>query len=83
MEIGGLFTLEEISLLNTVLLKLESGILRERNLKSYTKKRDFNWRVRNTYLDKKMNVKIGASCVLLVRVLNSTSFDEINTLITK
>jgi len=35
-----------------------------------------------TYLDKKMNVEIGASCVLLVRVLNSTSFDEINTLLT-
>jgi hypothetical protein len=33
-EIGGLFTLEEISLLNTVLLNIESGILLERNLKS-------------------------------------------------
>jgi hypothetical protein len=30
--------------------------------------------------DKKMNIEISASSVLLVRVLNSTSFDEINTL---
>ena len=30
-----------------------------------------------------MNIEIGASSVLLVRVSNSSSFDEINTLITK
>lgn len=34
----------------------------------------------DTYFDKKMNIEISASSVLLVRVLNSTSFDEINTL---
>ena len=33
-----------------------------------------------TYLDEKMNIKVGASCVLLVRVLNSTSFNESYTL---
>ena len=33
-----------------------------------------------TYLDEKMNIKVGASCVLLVRILNSTSFDESYTL---
>ena len=31
-------------------------------------------------LDEKMNIEISASSVVLVRVLNSTSFDEINTL---
>lgn len=36
-----------------------------------------------TYFDEKMNVEIGASSVLLVGVSNSSSFDEINTLITK
>ena len=38
IEIGGLLTLEETSLLKMVLLKLESGILLERNLKSYMPK---------------------------------------------
>ena len=37
IEIGGLFTLEEMSLLRTVLQKLESVLL-ERNLKSLTSK---------------------------------------------
>lgn len=42
MDIGGLLTLEEMSLLNTVLLNIESGILLERNLKSYTNQNTIN-----------------------------------------
>lgn len=83
IEIGGLLTLEEISLLNTVLLNIESGILLERNLKSYSKKNAIKSERMLTYFDEKMNVEIGASSVLLVGVSNSSSFDEINTLITK
>merc|ERR1719322_203007 len=37
IEMAGLFTLEEISLLKTVLLKAESVLL-ERNLKSFTRR---------------------------------------------
>lgn len=83
IEIGGLLTLEEISLLKTVLLNIESGILLERNLKSYSQKNAIKLERAITYFDEKMNVEIGASSVLLVGVSNSSSFDEINTLITK
>jgi hypothetical protein len=62
-ERGGLFTLEETSLLKTVLQKPESVLL-ERNLKSYTKiNQAFK---RSAYLNKKMNVKIQASSIFLV-----------------
>jgi hypothetical protein len=72
--------LEEISLLKTVFENPESVLL-ARNLNNYIK---IKRHVMNnsmcfieleTYLNEKMNIKIGASCVLLVRVLNSTSFD--------
>lgn len=81
IEIGGLLTLEATSLLRTVLQKAESVLL-VRNLKSYRKqkKRDECYANNNTYLDEKMNVEISASSVLLVRVLYSTSFNEINSL---
>lgn len=38
IDIGGLLTLEETSLLKMVVLNMQSGILLERNLKSYIKK---------------------------------------------
>ena len=80
-EIGGLLILEEMSLLKTVAVKAESVLLL-RNLNN-CKQQKSNVRVSKimeTYLDEKMNIEISASSVVLVRVLNSTSFDEINTL---
>jgi hypothetical protein len=81
IEIGGLLILEEISLLKIVLVNPELVLL-ERNLNNY------NYQIKtildylpilylksNTYFDEKMNIKVGASCVPLIRVLNSTSFD--------
>ena len=83
IEIGGLLILDEMSLLNTVLLDIESGILLKRHLASYSKKNAIKSERMLPYFDEKMNVEIGASSVLHVGVSNSSSFDEINTLITK
>jgi len=80
IEIGGLLILEEISLLNTVLLN-ELSVLLDKNLNSYKEQKNALILVlASTYFDKKMLIKICASCILFVRVLNSTSFDEINSL---
>ena len=80
IEIGGLLILEEMSLLNTVLLN-ELSVLLDKNLNSYKQEKNaLNLGIASTYFDKKMLIKICASCILFVRVLNSTSFDEINTL---
>jgi len=82
IEIGGLLILEEISLLKTVFVKAESVLL-DRNLKSYNNKitiKTLTTLSVFSYFDEKMNVEIGASRVALIRVLNSTSFYEINTL---
>jgi hypothetical protein len=73
---GGLFTLEEISLLSTVLVKAESVLL-ERNLNSCRRKLIKYGR---TYFDEKMDIEVGAPRVFLVGVLYSSSFDEINSL---
>lgn len=75
IEIGGLFTLEEINLLSTVWQKAESVLL-ERNLKSckHDKPKE------STYSDEEVEIKIVAPGLLLVRVPNSSSFHEINTL---
>ena len=79
-EIGGLLILEEISLLKTVLVNPESVLL-ARNLNSCNHQKNVRVsKIFDTYFDEKMNIEISASSVLLVRVLNSTSFDEINTL---
>ena len=79
-EIGGLLTLEEMSLLKTVLVKAESVLL-ERNLNSCNHENKVSVsKSLETYFDKKMNIEVSASSILFVRVLNSTSFDEINTL---
>jgi len=75
IEIGGLFTLEEINLLSTVWQKAESVLL-ERNLKSYKHDKPN----KSTYSDEEVEIKIVASCLLLVGVPNSSSFHEINTL---
>lgn len=73
-------TLEEMSLLKTVFENPEPVLL-ARNLKSYFTKNTIRMNGRKeTYLDEKMNIKVGTSCVFLVRVLNSTSFNENNTL---
>ena len=79
-EIGGLLILEEMSLLKTVLVKAESVLL-ERNLNSCNHGKNVSVsKSLETYFDKKMNIEVSASSILFVRVLNSTSFDEINTL---
>ena len=77
MEIGGLLTLDEMSLLRTVLQKLESVLL-VRNLKSYANNK--LERVFVTYSDEEVQVEVLASSLLLVRICDSTRFDEINTL---
>ena len=77
IEIGGLLTLEEISLLKTV-YENPDPVLLARNLKSYTIEKPKLVKItvlKYTYFDEKMNIKVGASCVPLIRVLNSTSFD--------
>jgi hypothetical protein len=76
---GGLFVLEETSLLRTVEVNAES-VLRDRNLNNYTPKHNVSTpfcyrgsaRLR-TYLHEEVVVKILALCVLLVLILESTS----------
>ena len=58
MEIGGLLTLEEISLLSTVLLNPDSVLL-AKNLNNYiSEKRDEIFEKDLTYLDEKMGVQV-------------------------
>jgi len=61
IEIGGLFTLEEMSLRNTVLQKAESVLL-DKNLKSY---KGVSASI-DTYPDQQVDVEIVASSLFLV-----------------
>jgi hypothetical protein len=76
---GGLFVLEETSLLRTVEVNAES-VLRDRNLNNYTPKHNVSTPIccrgsarLRTYLHEEVVVKILALCVLLVLILESTS----------
>jgi len=76
---GGLFVLEEISLLRTVEVNAES-VLRDRNLNNYTPKHNVSTPLccrdgarLHTYLHEEVVVKILALCVLLVPILESSS----------
>ena len=88
-ETGGLIVLEATSLLRMVLQKLESVLL-ERNLKSCAKK-DAVSKMMNersmgpvfTYSDKQVLIKILAFAVLLILLLNSASFIQVDTLHTR
>jgi hypothetical protein len=59
MESGGLFILEDINLLNTVLVKFEPVLL-ERNLKSYKIEIRMMKKTRkcNMYSDEKVEIKV-------------------------
>ena len=78
---GGLFTLEDTSLLTTVFEKVESVLL-ARNLKSYRtrkhrKVKDHGYQIGvvNTYSHEQVVIKICALCVCLVLILDSSSLD--------
>jgi hypothetical protein len=71
---------EDTSLLRTVFAKTESVLL-ARNLKSYSKLRLDGWiTLKKAYSDEKVSIKIGALCVFLVSILDSSSLDQINAL---
>ena len=86
IEIGGLFTLDEMSLLKTVLWN-DLSVLLLKNLNNYfNKKRDETISDKmatsdHTYFDEKMGVQISTPRVYFVWVLNSSSFNEINSLL--
>ena len=66
MEIGGLLTRDEMSLLRTVLQNADSVLL-VRNLKSCIKeKRDEKMTESLTYLDEEVRVEVGAPRVYFV-----------------
>ena len=88
-ETGGLLVLEATSLLRMVLQKLESVLL-ERNLKSCAQKRsgerggttiEIGGEIESvTYSHEQVLIKILASAVLLVLLLNSASFIQVDAL---
>ena len=86
-ETGGLIVLEATSLLRMVLQKLESVLL-ERNLKSCAKEKTLvsvlndvsSENLSVTYSHEQVLIKILAFAVLLVLLLNSASFIQVDTL---
>lgn len=80
-DMGGLFTLEAMSLLNTVFAKAESVLL-ARNLKSYKQRISSSFIIcnRRTYSQEQVVIKISALCVLLVLILDSPSLNQVNCL---
>ena len=83
-ETGGLIVLEATSLLRMVLQKLESVLL-DRNLKSCAKRKMLNdMSFKNlssvTYSHEQVLIKILALAVLLILLLNSAPFVQVDTL---
>lgn len=79
-ERGGLLTLDETSLLTTVLAKVEPVLL-ARNLNNYKRMVRLSDRyLIGTYSQKQVVIKICALCVCLVLILDSSSLNQINAL---
>jgi hypothetical protein len=72
---GGLFTLEDISLLTTVFAKVEPVLL-ARNLNNYT----VISKGGSAYSQEQVVIKICALCVSLVLILDSSSLNQVNAL---